>query len=150
MLIMRNRYADYYNKNGLVPMDDDPEKEQETEKDYIKSDKIEDYKGRNQAFYKILNHYTKLYKEKYNGDHEALLRVRSSKSYKLFWQSQEMEAIPMSPLSFYFKNVAFTFSAPHMTETALVCEGSTWIYIYPPNNSRTDILCLCLKLAANF
>ena len=80
---MCNRYVDYYNKNGLVPVDGDPEKEQETEKDYIKSDKIEDYKGRNQAFYKILNHYTKLYKEKYNGDHEALLRIRSSKSHRL-------------------------------------------------------------------
>ena len=51
---MCNRYVDYYNKNGLVPVDGEPEKEQETEKDYIKSDKIEDYKGGTKPFTRYL------------------------------------------------------------------------------------------------
>ena len=71
---------DFYNKHDLDPMDGDQDKYQETEKDFINSDNIEDYKGKNQAFYKILDHYTKLYKDKYNSDHEALIKVKEKKN----------------------------------------------------------------------
>ena len=40
----------------------------------MKSDNIEDYKGANEAYYKVLDHYIKLYETKYGKDIKKLIK----------------------------------------------------------------------------
>ena len=47
---------------------------QKTEVDNLKSDKIEDYKGVNEAYYKVLDHYIKLYETKYGKDIKKMIK----------------------------------------------------------------------------
>ncbi len=78
----------------VILMDGDPDKLEGPEIDHLKSDNIEDYLGKNQAFYKVLQHYTQLYTGKYNGDIEALLRVRPPSfeptAVASFWSSPQV------------------------------------------------------------
>ena len=60
-----------------------------TEIDSLKSDNIADYLGKDVGFYRILDHFTKLYKTKYNKDlkklvHEQLAPIMDGPLGSLF------------------------------------------------------------------
>ncbi len=75
------RFIDVENKR-LVLVESDPlQSDVLLEEDTLKSDNILEYKSKHQAFYKIMNYFTKLYKEKYNGDYIALIKVSKESLY---------------------------------------------------------------------
>ena len=53
---------------GIITFEREPELKQRSEVDSIKSDNIDDYLGKFAGFYKILDHFTKLFESKYNKD----------------------------------------------------------------------------------
>ena len=59
---------------GIITFSKEPELKQRTEVDSIKSDNIADYLGKDVGFYKILDHFTKLYETKYNRGIKNLLQ----------------------------------------------------------------------------
>ena len=52
----------------MIPFNKDEPLTQKTEKDTLNSNNIEDYKGSNEAYYKVLKHFNDLYETKYNKD----------------------------------------------------------------------------------
>ena len=61
-------------RGGLIPYNKDEPLTQKTEVDSLKSDNIEDYKGANEAYYKVLDHYIKLYQTKYGKDIKKMIQ----------------------------------------------------------------------------
>ena len=57
----------------MIPFNKDEPLTQKTEKDTLNSDNIEDYKGENEAYYKVLRHFTDLYETKYNKDIKKMI-----------------------------------------------------------------------------
>ena len=60
-------------RGGLIPYKKDEPLTQKTEADILKSDNIEDYKGLNEAYYKVLHHYINLYNTKYGKDIKKMI-----------------------------------------------------------------------------
>ena len=58
----------FHHRSGIITFEKEPDLKQSTEVDSIKSDNITDYLGKNVGFYKILDHFTKLFESKYNKD----------------------------------------------------------------------------------
>ena len=54
--------------SGITSFAAEPNLTQQTEVDTLKSDNIADYFGANTGYYKLLNHFTKLYETKYKKD----------------------------------------------------------------------------------
>ena len=63
-----------FSRAGIITFSKEPELTQRTEVDSIKSDNIADYLGKDVGYYKILDHFTKLYETKYNKDIKKLLQ----------------------------------------------------------------------------
>ena len=61
-------------RGGLIPYNKNEPLTQKTEVDSLKSDNIEDYKGANEAYYKVLDHYIKLYETKYGKDIKKMIK----------------------------------------------------------------------------
>ena len=54
--------------SGITSFAAEPNLTQQTEVDTLKSDNIADYLGANTGYYKLLDHFTKLYETKYKKD----------------------------------------------------------------------------------
>ena len=58
----------------MVPFNKDEPLTQKTEQDFLNSNNIEDYKGANEAYYKVLQHFKHLYATKYEKDLKKMIQ----------------------------------------------------------------------------
>jgi len=64
---LTEKYVKVVQSSVEVYNENDPLTEQ-VEIDHLQSDNIEDYRGKNQGYYKLLSHYMNLHQNKYNGN----------------------------------------------------------------------------------
>ena len=64
----------FFLRGGLVPFNKDEPLTQKTEHDFLNSNDIADYKGANEAYYKVLQHFKHLYATKYEKDLKKMIQ----------------------------------------------------------------------------
>ncbi|XP_066926746.1 uncharacterized protein [Clytia hemisphaerica] len=68
------KYFDVIDKRYLKYTGLEDDETQLLERDFLQSDKLEDYRGKNQAYYKMLSMYTKLYETKYDKNIKKMIQ----------------------------------------------------------------------------
>ena len=58
----------------MIPYNKDEPLTQKTELDSLKSDNMQDYKGENEAYYKVLDYFINLYQTKYGKDIKKMIK----------------------------------------------------------------------------